>query len=161
MWFGMWRSRREGFDTQQAQVSTHLDVRYQGQSYELSVPFTPRFRHDFHREHVKAYGYADAKRPIEIVNLRLRLVIRTPKSNWSARKSLPRRETQQALVKTKAVWFGGKPHPTAIYERSRLTAGNRMRGPAVIVEYSATTVVPPDFDCKVDQQLNLILEKKR
>ena len=32
-----------------------------------------------------------------------------------------------------------------------------LRGPAVIVEYSATTVVPPDFACKVDEHLNLVI----
>jgi N-methylhydantoinase A len=153
--------RREGFDTTRAKASYRLDVRYQGQSYELSIPFTPRFPHDFHREHAKAYGYADPKRPLEIVNLRLRLIIPTPKSQWPARRSSPAHQAQQSLADRKPVWFGGKPHPTGIYERSLLNAGARLRGPAVIVEYSATTVVPPDFDCKVDEQLNLILKKKR
>jgi N-methylhydantoinase A len=153
--------RREGFDTRQAKASCRLDMRYQGQSYELSVPFTKRFRHEFHREHAKAYGYADPRRPLEVVNLRLRLVIPTLKSRWLARKSSRAHQAQQSLVNTKPVWFGGKPHPTGIYERPRLNAGAHLRGPAVIVEYSATAVVPPDFDCNVDEQLNLILEKKR
>jgi N-methylhydantoinase A len=58
------------------------------------------------------------------------------------------------------VWFGTKPHPTGIYERQRLASGAVLRGPAVIVEYSATTVVPPDFTCRVDQHLNLVMEKQ-
>jgi N-methylhydantoinase A len=64
------------------------------------------------------------------------------------------------LTKTKPVWFGAKPHPTGIYDRERLAAGTALRGPAVIVEYSATTVVPPDFACKVDEHLNLVLEQQ-
>jgi N-methylhydantoinase A len=136
-------------------------VRYHGQSYELSVPFTTGFRENFHREHAKAYGYAYPERPLEIVNLRLRLVIPTPKSRWRTRKTGPARQAQEALVKTKPVWFEAKPHPTGIYERQRLAAGARLRGPAVIVEYSATTVVPPDFACKVDEHMNLVLERRR
>jgi len=150
--------RIEGFDADRAQPSHRLDLRYQGQSYELSVPFTPRFRQDFHREHAKAYGYAYPERPLEIVNLRLRLVIPTPKSRKRKLKPGPARQAQEALVKTKPVWFDAKPYPTGIYDRQRLASGAALRGPAVIVEYSATTVVPPDFACKVDEYMNLVLE---
>ncbi|HMD84748.1 MAG TPA: hydantoinase/oxoprolinase family protein [Terriglobia bacterium] len=149
--------RREGFDADRARLSHRLDLRYQGQSYELSVPFTAGFRQNFHLEHAKAYGYAYPERPLEIVNLRLRLVIPTPKSRWRARKSGPPRQAQEALLKTKPVWFGSKPHSTGIYERRRLAPGAVLRGPAVIVEYSATTVVPPDFACEVDQHMNLVI----
>ncbi|MGO8790817.1 MAG: hydantoinase/oxoprolinase family protein [Terriglobia bacterium] len=152
--------RIEGFNADHARPSHRLDLRYQGQSYEFSVPFTPRFRESFHREHAKAYGYAYPERPIEIVNLRLRMVIPTPKSGWRVRKPGPASQSREALVKTKPVWFGSKPHPTGVYDRERLAAGAKMSGPAVIVEYSATTVVPPDFACEVDEHLNLILKRK-
>jgi N-methylhydantoinase A len=152
--------RCEGFDADRARPSHRLDLRYQGQSYELSVPFSARFRQAFHREHAQAYGYAYPERPLEIVNLRLRLVIPTPKSRWRTMKSGPARQAEEALIKTKPVWFGAKPHPTGIYERQRLAAGAGLHGPAVIVEYSATTVVPPDFACKVDEHLNLVLRRR-
>jgi N-methylhydantoinase A len=149
--------RREGFNADGARASHCLDVRYQGQAYELSVPFTTGFRQDFHREHTKAYGYAYPDRPMEIVNLRLRLVIPTPKSRQRTMKLGPAGQSQEALIKTKPVWFGSKLHSTGIYDRQRLASGARLRGPAVIVEYSATTVVPPDFTCKVDEHLNLVI----
>jgi N-methylhydantoinase A len=57
------------------------------------------------------------------------------------------------------VWFGGKPPRTPIYEREYLPPGARLGGPAVIVEYSSTTVVPPDFECYVDEYMNLALER--
>jgi len=150
--------KREGFDADRAHASRRVDVRYQGQSYELSVPFVPGFRQEFHREHVKAYGYAYPERPLEIVNLRLRLVIPTLKSKGKRRKKAATQPAKAALLKTNAVWFGAKPHPTGIYDRLRLDAGALISGPAVIVEYSSTTVVPPDFACRVDEQLNLILQ---
>jgi len=153
--------RREGFDSGRAQHSYRLDLRYQGQSYELCVPFTPRFRQDFHREHAKAYGYAYPERPLEIVNLRLRLVISTPKSRSRKLKPGPGSQAREALVKTKPVWFDAKLHPTGIYNRQRLASGAALRGPAVIVEYSATTIVPPDFVCEVDGHLNLVLERQQ
>ena len=153
--------RREEFDSERARVSRRLDVRYQGQSYELSIPFTTGFRQDFHREHAKAYGYAYPERPLEIVNLRIRLVIPTPKSRPRTMKSGPANQAREALIKTTPVWFDGKEHSTGIYDRARLAPGARLLGPAVITEYSATTVVPPDFACKVDEHLNLVLQRGR
>ena len=125
----------------------------------MNCPFlSPHgFRHAFHREHEKAYGYAYPERPLEIVNLRLRLVIPTPKSRGRTRKTGPAGQAREALIKTTPVWFGSKPHPAGIYERQRLAAGAGLRGPAVIFEYSATTVVPPNFACKVDKYLNLVI----
>ena len=151
--------RREGFDAARAVASQHLDVRYHGQSFELSVPFTPDFRRKFHREHEKAYGYSHPQRDVEIVNLRLHLAIPTPKSRRRSAKSVRGKQAQKALLNTKAVWFDDKFCPAGVYDRELLAAGARFRGPAVIVEYSATTVVPPDFTCKVDQHLNLMLQR--
>jgi N-methylhydantoinase A len=69
---------REGFAAARAGAERRLDLRYRGQSYELSVPFRPDFRRLFHEQHERTYGYAHAGRPLELVNLRLRLTIRTP-----------------------------------------------------------------------------------
>jgi N-methylhydantoinase A len=151
--------QHEGFPAELARAERRLDLRYAGQSYELSVPLRTNFRQLFHQEHEKAYGYAHAGRAMEIVNLRSRLVIKTPKPRLrpSARKA--RRLAQAAVLKTKPVWFGGKPLRTPIYEREYLPPGARLGGPAVIVEYSSTTVVPPDFECYVDEYMNLALER--
>jgi N-methylhydantoinase A len=152
--------RREGFAAERARAERRLDLRYQGQSYELSVPFTKSFRENLHCEHEKAYGYAHPGRPLEIVNLRLRVVIATPKPRLRIRKPPTTRDAPEALVKTRPVWFGSKAHSTPIYARERLSPRARLRGPAVIVEYSSTTVVPPDFACEVDEHLNLILKRR-
>ncbi len=181
--------RSEGFNTARARVTRRLDVRYLGQSYELSVPFTAKFREHFTHAHTRAYGHADPARPLEIVNLRLRVVIPTPKPRMQpiglaqtlgVGSLLSRRNlgpgisaaeieknicasrssgTKQALIKKKPVWFGGKPHPTGIYDRKRLSPRAKLRGPAVIVEYTATTVVPPDYSCEVDRSGNLVLRR--
>jgi N-methylhydantoinase A len=150
----------EGFPAQLARAERRLDLRYAGQSYELSVPFRKDFRELFRKQHEKAYGYAHPGRPLEIVNVRLRLTIPTPKPRLhrSARKARPLAEA--AMLKTKPVWFDGKPLATPIYAREFLEPGMRIEGPAVVVEYSSSTVVPPDFSCEVDEYLNLILRAR-
>lgn len=152
--------RKEHFPEQLAQPERRLDVRYVGQAYELSVPFTAGFRRRFHLEHEKAYGYAHPARPLEIVSLRLRLTIPTPKPPLRSRFT-GTGEARAAIVKEKPVWFGKRFYPTPLYDRERLGPGARLAGPAVVVEYSSTTVVPPDFVCRVDEYLNLVLSYAR
>ena len=149
--------QHEGFSAELAPAERRLDLRYAGQSYELSVPLRTDFRELFHQEHEKAYGYAHAGRTMEIVNLRSRLVIKTPKPRLRPSPHKARRLAQAAILKTKPVWFGGKSLRTPIYEREYLPPGARLPGPAVIVEYSSTTVVPADFECCVDNYSNLTL----
>jgi N-methylhydantoinase A len=148
--------QHEGFSAELAHAERRLDLRYAGQSYELSVPFGADFRELFHQQHEKAYGYAHPGRPLEIVNVRLRLTIRTPKPQLHACRTRDP-EPARARMKTKPVWFSGCFHPTSLYDRERLEAGARFAGPAVVVEYSSTTVVPPDYSCEVDRCRNLIL----
>ena len=150
---------REGFNAKLALVERRLDLRYAGQSYELSVPFRRDFGELFHHEHEKAYGYAHPGRALEIVNVRLRLVIRTPKAQLRAHK-MRYSDPAQARIATKPVWFAGAFLPTRLFDRERLAAGTHFAGPAVVVEYSSTTVVPPDFTCEVDKYLNLILRAR-
>jgi N-methylhydantoinase A len=151
--------QKEGFPAELARTERRLDLRYAGQSYELSVPLRANYRRLFHQEHEKAYGYAHAGRAMEIVNLRSRLVIKMPKSRMRA-GATGNADDARARVKTKPVWFAGRFHSTRLYDRERLGAGTRIVGPAVVVEYSSTTVVPPDYSCEVDRCLNLTLRTR-
>ncbi len=151
---------RENFPAALAQADRWLDLRYAGQAYELSVPFTAGFRSRFHREHEKAYGYAQTTRPLEIVNLRLRLIIRTPKPRTRSRLAETPHDPRAAIVKQKPVWFGQRFWRTPFYEREHLRAGTGLPGPAVVIEYSSTTVVPPGWICHVDEYLNLVLSQR-
>jgi N-methylhydantoinase A len=151
--------KRESFPSHLARAERRLDLRYVGQAYELSVPFTSKFVDRFHAEHEKAYGYAHAGRPLEVVNVRIRLVIPTskPLSSRGRAKTAHVGDARAALLQQKPVWFGADHRPTAFYNRERLQSGMRLLGPAVVVEYSSTTVVPPDFVCRVDDFQNLVL----
>ncbi len=149
--------RREGLSAPVVKIERRVDVRYVGQSYELSVPWTPAFQREFHREHERAYGTTQPGRPIEIVTLRLRLIIPTPKA-WVRRRPAPKGfNPRAAWIKQRQVWFDKSFRVTPFYERSRLEPGARLKGPSVVQEYSSTILVPPDFVCTVDEYLNLIL----
>ncbi|HEV2288437.1 MAG TPA: hydantoinase/oxoprolinase family protein [Candidatus Acidoferrales bacterium] len=150
--------RGEGFPAQKIKIERLLDMRYVGQAYELSVPADGDFIAAFHRAHDKRYGYADAARPVEIVNVRARAIGLTPKPSL---EKIPNDSTDAtgALMGESEVFFGGKPAKTRIYDRARLRAGNRLRGPAIVAEYSATTVVLPGWNVRADTYGNLVMER--
>jgi N-methylhydantoinase A len=146
------------------------DLRYRGQGYELNVPVTPRLLSDFHSQHRRRYGYSHAEREVEIVTVRLRAAIPTPgmpalrmsfERNSGERKSGEGKSAGPAprasALERAAVWFEGKRRSAAIYERSQLDPRRRYAGPAIVTEYSATTVVPPGMRFHPDQTGNLLI----
>ncbi len=147
----------EGFPPARWRFERALDLRYRGQAYELTVPFTPGFARAFHRAHERRYGYADPARAIEIVNVRLRALGLSDKPALGRHRFVAL-SPAAARYRRAPVYFGGRSVATDFYVRERLRAGHRLRGPAVIAEYSATTVVPPGWRARVDAYENLLLE---
>lgn len=137
-----------------------LDLRYRGQGYELNVPATGDVIARFHEQHQLRYGYHHAGRQIELVTLRLRVSLRTPPPKL-ARPSPPRPTTstarRPAAVGRAPVYFQEKAVTTPVFERGDLVADHILRGPAVITEYSATTVIPPGKKFWVDKEENLLI----
>ena len=133
-----------------------IDTRYRGQGYELNIPFSPKLIADFHRAHAQRYGYSHSKREIELVTLRLRATLKSPQSRiMNHRKKQPAKSTSPVKTEKAPVFFNGKPQSISIYDRNQLTPGKKYSGPAVITEYSATTVVPPKAHFFLDQAGNL------
>jgi N-methylhydantoinase A len=157
---GRKQMRAEGFSISAVQIHRSLDMRYAGQSYELNVPFSGNFVSAFHRAHEKRYGYFDGTRACEVVNIRARFTGHTPRPTLP--KLLPGGPNpKNVLVANSPVQFHGRRNMTAIYDRSLLHAGNRIPGPAIVTEYSATSLIPPDWSGRVDRTGNLILEPRR
>jgi N-methylhydantoinase A len=149
----------EGFSSSSIKMGRSLDIRYAGQSYELNVPFSGNFISSFHQAHEKRFGYFDRTRRCEVVNIRVRLTGRTPKFKLPKLKSSSA-DSSPGLVSKSQVSFHGHPQLTAIYDRALLHAGNRLPGPAVVTEYSATILIPPKWSGRVDRIGNLILEPR-
>jgi N-methylhydantoinase A len=133
-----------------------LDLRYVGQGYELNVPYNSEMLSSFHRTHRQRYGYADKNRAVEVVNIRVR--IRAKAEPIHLPQSTPRpRDGSQAVLKTRRVRFDQQQFDARIYDRDHLAAGDVFSGPAVIAEYSATTVIPPECEARVDTFRNLVI----
>ena len=159
----------EGFTPNQIKVNRSLDMRYAGQSYELNIPYFATTSASgteirtliakFHAAHDQRFGYARTDAPAEVVNLRLTAIGETDKPPI---QPIPLADTDasEAQVAQTLVIFEGEALSTDFYRREMLHPGNRISGPAIVTEFSATTVIPPDFSAVVDAYQNLILTKK-
>ncbi len=164
---------QEGLPAQQMTARRFLDVRYVGQSFELTIDY-PEARgsrsaaaaqtrnlaraisDSFYRAHLQRFGYADRGEPVEIVNLRLKLDLAVDKPD------IPPQPPQgpdpsQAQIADVGVVFRQGELATPLYRRELLSTGNRLTGPALVVQLDTTTVIPPGWQGEVDPYGNLLL----
>lgn len=151
----------EGHEAEALVLNRMLDVRYRGQSHELTIPAgleAPAVAARFHEAHEKRYGYRRPEEPVEIVNVRLQAVAPVAPPDLPRRAAGPP-DAGEALIGQKAVWFDQAPLTTDLYLRERLRPGHAFDGPAVVFQYDTTTVIPPDWQAHVDPFGNLILTR--
>jgi N-methylhydantoinase A/oxoprolinase/acetone carboxylase beta subunit len=150
---------KEGFTRDRQAIAQLVDVRYVGQSYEITVPFARDYRTRFDRQHGRLYGYANPQRATEVVAVRVRAAGITAKPRLPFVR--PRRRTKPKPDSTRPAIFGGRKIRTAHYRWPSLAPGARARGPAVITGAEATVVVPPGFGFSVDGFGNVIVVGRR
>jgi len=146
-----------------------VDVRYHGQGYELNLPYTRSLIRDFRVEHQRRYGYNYPARDLELVTLRLRSTIESPQARIAKGNGLAKVETlapgsaKRSKVPPDRVsaFFSGKNVTTAILSRDSLLVGRKYSGPAVITEYSATTVIPRGMTFRSERSGNLVIESAK
>lgn len=154
---------KEGFGAEHAVFRKSLEMCYLGQSYAINVEIPEGkiskvdVAEKFHAQYLQLYGHCSATDAIEVVNFRLRAVIPTEKAKTSLK---PQNDSKTIPVKTVQGIFKGKTYDTAVYKREDLKVGQHLEGPAVIVELTATTVVPPGWDISVDRQNYIVLINK-
>jgi N-methylhydantoinase A len=146
----------EGIPKSNIMIKKYLDIRYSGQSYELTVPYSKNFLSNFHAAHRSAYGYSNSNTPVEIVNLRVRAIgkVHHPElptlHSENVDKNNPLLEYQQVKLidETTSIPF---------YDFDLLKSGARLDGPAAIVCNDTTILLDRTDCCMVDQYQNLFI----
>jgi N-methylhydantoinase A len=152
--------RQEGFSSSKIRTEQRLDMRYAGQAYELSVQASGDFVAAFHRVHEQRYGYHDSSRAVEIVNLRVRATGITEKPEAETIARAPR-GSKMPIARSLDCVLDGKRQSAAMVARAELRNGDSFAGPAVISEYSATTLVPIGWHARVDRHGQILLTQTR
>ena len=151
---------------QKIEVKRAADMRYVGQEHAVTVdlPMAVFKRKDrdaikrhFDAQHAQRYGTSAPQERAEIVSLRSTVtgLMRKPPQRKIARGQ--KAPAKAASSGKRKVYYGGKWHLTPTYRRDALTAGNRIKGPALIEEYASTTVLMPGDVMEVDALGNLVI----
>lgn len=156
---GLREMKDEGVAEGLITTEAFVDMRYLGQSYELRVPFGRDFASRFHEVHRRSYGYANPARETESVTLRLRVRGKVDKPPLS-RVEEGSADAASASVGTRRIFLEDHWVETPVYAREALRAANRIAGPALVVEMSATTLIAPGWEATVDAQGNLLLKNQ-
>jgi len=120
-------------------VEKFVDMRYQGQSYELTIPFSQELLRDFHQAHQDAYGYSRPEDDVELVTLRVRVRRKVTPPALAAQPLAGEEPTQAFLGLRKALVSEAEGlTPVPFYRGEDLRAGNRLHGPAIVVRKDTT-----------------------
>ena len=148
------RLRREHHDSAEFSAAISVDVRYQGQSAWLNLPWISRdeLATGFHALHEQRYGHA-LRKPLEVVNVRV--VVSSP-SVVQALDEIPQMPEGKSYASARVY---GQSEPVPVYERQYLARHQRLQGPVLITEQTATTFIDQGWQASVDAHANLLLEK--
>jgi N-methylhydantoinase A len=155
----------ERFVPEKMRFQHTLDMRYLGQAYELNIPLSPLGSTGrnvilaFHRTHDMRYGYHHENKKVEIVKVRCRAtgITDKPPSQKIASRSRTQPLSPDQIMELS---FYDRTQKTTLYRRDNLRAGDIFSGPAIVAEYSATTLIPPDWKATVDNYGQLLLTLK-
>ena len=159
------RAKQEGFDESTVHCSAFMDIRYLGQSSEITIPLTDfAIDHNliteatasFEKEFERTYGHRGSSTVFEIVNCRMLARVSrgvahdhawdyqdiNPAENNSARKIVIDPQTG--------------PINTKIVTRTQLSA-EPLSGPIIVEEYDSTTLVPPGWTVHIGKNWNMII----
>jgi len=155
---GLREVQAEGVSPDHITLHRELDMRYRGQSYELTVPLTPHFADDFHSAHHQAYGHSEPSAPVEIVNVRLRAVGSVASPPLPEAEIGPPDPSPALSDRRPLVLNDGRIAEVPFYRGERLRPGHVIPGPAIIAQKDTTTFLSPTDRATVDRHYNLIVE---
>lgn len=143
----------QGVPEEAIRYQVMLDMRYQGQAYELAVPFEADVRARFEFVHQETYGFTLPDRAVEIVNLRVLgvgMLGEIGRETETSTGEEARPTAVRTLLDDSTLW---------VYERERLPVISNLRGPALVTQADSTTYLPTGWSGFVDAYRNLLLRR--
>lgn len=152
--------RAEGIPAEQIALHRELDMRYVGQSYELTISLSPDLDEAFHAAHFRTYGHSAPSAPVEIVNLRLRAVGGVPRPALPHEPAGPA-DPSDAYLDHRPMVLAHGIADVPFYRGERLRPGHGIEGPAVIVQKDTTVFLAGGDTARVDGGFNLVVDVMR
>jgi N-methylhydantoinase A len=157
----------EGIPGDARSVTYSADMRYHRQGYEIPVALDPdevrggldALEERFNVLHEQLYGFRMPGTACEIVNLRAIGSGAVPKPELPV-GTPGDADASGAVSEEHEIVFKGERLPTKIYDRAKLSPGNRFDGPAIVTEFDSTTVVLPGYAAEIDVNFNILINPK-
>jgi len=143
-----------------SQIVRSADLRYRGQSYELTVAADGADDPEalaalFHAAHDAAFGHAEETAPVQVVSLRVATSRPAPPVKLTRREGVPHAPHPERQVQLR---HAGAWHAADLYTREELDPGAEFSGPAIVTQADCTVLVPPGWTAKVDSYANIEME---
>ena len=137
-----------------------LDLRYEGQAFELTLPETGgALEADFHALHEQRYGWQLDDRDVQLVQARARGIVRRATSTPARGRTRPAPRSAYRAERLAALAGDGKRHTVQVVDRERLAPGHTLAGPAILEEFSGTTLLPAGWHARITAGGHLWLER--
>ncbi len=158
----------EAIPAEQRRSNRRVDLRYEGQNYELSIPVPDGaitadtltlLKQGFAEAHERMYGFAVPEERILCVTFRAEALGLVQKAQLP-HHALATTDATAAITGSREVWFPETADFTdsTLYARDRLAPGMVFAGPAIVEQMDTTTLVPPGVTVRLDEIDNLVLE---
>jgi len=160
-----------GIPAQAMSLNRSVDLRYVGQFHEVEVTEVPlgqfgpeelkQITEAFHRRHKELFTFNMLEREVEFLNLRLKATARE-KPLQLAEIPPAAQDFRSALKRSRPIlWSLDKGfEETPVFDGTKLAAGHKITGPAIIEEPATTVVIPVSYVCAVDSVKNYILTRR-
>lgn len=144
----------EGIAANRIEVRRLIDLRYKGLDAFLTLEMSPNLAEAYEAEHERLFGYRQIGKPLEVVAVRVEAIGKTQDFDEPAQAVVAREPNP---LRTVTAHFDGRAHSTAVFERTELRPGDRLTGPAIVCEASATTIVDPGWTAEMLPRGELLL----
>ncbi|MXX90024.1 MAG: hydantoinase/oxoprolinase family protein [Boseongicola sp. SB0677_bin_26] len=150
----------EGIAPEDINFERAIDFRYHGQEYVLTIPLADGpidmdcVRNGFDAAYARQYGHNSPENRVEMANVRLAALGHLPRP-----ESAPPAPLAAKAARARDVYFDGAAQPTQILDRNAITTDRIVRGPAIIEEATATTLLPPAWQARLSEGGHLVLTK--
>jgi N-methylhydantoinase A len=159
--------RNEGPIVQGTQLMRSADMCYKGQGYEIEVLLSDdslrasigELARLFHETHQRVYSHSDPNAPVELINLRTRIIGKSPEVDLGIVRESEER-SQATCRGTRSIRYGGSQHVATVWWSEDLRGGNVVVGPAVVEQEDTTILIPPDFAAKSDRRGIMAVTRK-
>ncbi len=153
---------QQGTEVERIDVERAADIRYIGQAFDVETPLggdekpsAAMIEAAFHRTYETLYRNSDPAAPVELINLRVRVIGRIPEPELGGIKPT---EAPPGPRIRRRIYLDGGWLEADVLARADLRAGQTISGPAIIEQFDTTTLIAPSFTCRVDGAGYLLIE---